>query len=102
MNEPELSLEEAKAVVDTKVHPRVTEISIREKIASVRYYVIDGIGTMCVITMKNGWLSTGFSAPADARNFDAKVGERYAFENAFKPLWQLEGYLLRERLHSDR
>ena len=48
--------------------------------------------------MKNGWVSTGFSAPADARNFDAKVGDRYAYDNAFKPLWQLEGYLLREAL----
>lgn len=97
--EPSLTLDEAKAVVATKVHPRVTEESIKAKIASVEYEVVKGNGTLCIITMRNGWISTGFSAPADARNFDAEVGKRYAYDNAFKPLWQLEGYLLRERLH---
>lgn len=96
--EPALTLDEAKAVVATKVHPRVTEDSIKAKIAMVEYEVVKGTGTICIITMQNGWISTGFSAPADARNFDPEVGKRYAFDNAFKPLWQLEGYLLRERL----
>ena len=98
MTEPVRSLDEAKAVVATKTAPRVTEESIKAKIASVQYTVVASTGTFCVITMKNGWMSTGFSAPADARNFDAEVGRRYAYDNAFKPLWQLEGYLLRERL----
>ena len=96
--EPKLTLEEAKAVVATKTHPRVTEESIKEKIASVVYTAPTQFSTLCIITMKNGWISTGFSAPADERNFDWEVGKRYAYENAFKPLWQLEGYLLREVL----
>lgn len=96
--EPKLTLDEAKAVVATKTHPRVTEDSIKEKIASVVYTAPTQFSTLCVITMKNGWISTGFSAPADERNFDWEVGKRYAYENAFKPLWQLEGYLLRELL----
>lgn len=97
MSDP-ISLEEAKAIVATKTAPRVTEESIKEKIERVEYVRIGENGTLCIITMKNGWVSTGFSAPADARNFDAKVGDRYAYDNAFKPLWQLEGYLLREAL----
>lgn len=97
--EPILSLDEAKAIVATKIHPRVTEESIKEKIDTVEYQVLPGFGTLCIIRMKNGWMSTGFSAPADLRNFDAEVGRRYAYDNAFKPLWQLEGYLLRERLY---
>ena len=96
--EPKLTLEEAKAVVAEKTHPRVTEESIKEKIASVVYTAPTQFSTLCIITMKNGWISTGFSAPADERNFDWEVGKRYAYENAFKPLWQLEGYLLRELL----
>lgn len=99
--EPKLTLDEAKAVVATKVHPRVTEESIKAKIASVDYTTLNvgnTLGTLCIITMRNGWMSTGFSAPADTRNFDAEVGQRYAYDNAFKPLWQLEGYLLREQL----
>lgn len=98
--EPSLTLDEAKAVVATKVHPRVTEESVKAKIDRVVYVPVGehGQGTLCVIHMKNGWMSTGFSAPADVRNFDPEVGRRYAYDNAFKPLWQLEGYLLRETL----
>jgi hypothetical protein len=96
--EPKLSLNEAKAVVATKTAPRVTEESIKAKIASVGYHPILPLGTLCVITMKNGWIATGFSAPASVENFDAEVGKRYAYDNAFKSLWQLEGYLLRETL----
>lgn len=105
---PKLSLDEAKSVVAGKKYPRVSEDSIKAKIASVHHIHLDALddpmkpgGTICVITMKNGWTSTGFSAPADPRNYDADVGERYAYDNAFKPLWQLEGYLLREKLYSE-
>lgn len=98
MTEPKLTLIEAQAVVATKVHPRVTVESIAAKIADVRYIAVDTIGTVCVIVMQNGWITTGFSAPADPRNYDEEVGKRYAYDNAFKPLWQLEGYLLKEAL----
>jgi len=101
--EPKLTLDEAKAVVAAKIHPRVTEESIKAKITDVNYETIvmgETIGTLCIIIMQNGWMSTGFSAPADTRNFDKDVGQRYAYDNAFKPLWHLEGYLLRETLHN--
>lgn len=103
--QPTISLDEAKAIVATKTAPRVTEESIKSKIAHVAYqevasYETSALGTLCIITMKNGWISTGFSAPADPRNYDPDVGKRYAYDHAFKPLWQLEGYLLREHLHT--
>lgn len=97
--EPNITLDEAKAIVATKTAPRVTEDSIRAKIKSVEFETVNETGTICIITMRNGWMSTGFSAPADVANFDPEVGKRYAYDNAFKPLWQLEGYLLREQLH---
>jgi hypothetical protein len=95
--QPSLTLDEAKAVVSTKTAPRVTEESITSKIVNVQY-LRDGTVTICIITMRNGWKSTGVSAPASAANFDPDVGDRYAYDNAFKPLWQLEGYLLRQQL----
>jgi len=96
--EPKLTLTEAQAVVATLPYPRVTEQSIKDKIQKVEYYTVNETGTLCMIQMQNGWISTGFSAPADPGNFDAAVGQRYAYDNAFKPLWQLEGYLLRDKL----
>jgi hypothetical protein len=84
--------------------PRVTEESIKAKIGRVDYVSMatpsGGVGTLCVISMKNGWISTGFSAPASAENFDPKVGEHYSYQKAFEPLWQLEGYLLKDKLNA--
>lgn len=99
--EPSLSLDQAKAVVETKTAPRVTEQSIKERIASVEY-VMHNHMTIAIITMVNGFMVTGISAPASVANFDPEVGKRYAYENAFKQLWPLEAYLLREVLADTR
>lgn len=84
-------------------HPRVTVQSIEGKIESIDYVSVKAdpntVGTLCIITMKNGWVSTGFSAPASPENFDPEIGKHYAYQKAFEPLWQLEGYLLKESLH---
>lgn len=97
MNEPKLSLDEAKAVVETKTAPRVTEQSIKARILDV-YYLHQGELTICVIEMINGFKAIGTSTSASPANYDRSVGERYAYENAFKQLWALEAYLLLEKL----
>jgi hypothetical protein len=98
MIEPSTTLDEAKAIVETKRAPRVTEQSIKSKIEEVTY-TFHAHMTICVITMKNGFFVVGKAAPADPQNYDIQVGMRYAYEDAFKQLWQLEGYLLREHLY---
>lgn len=98
--EPELTLDQAKAKVETKTAPRVTEASIKAKIHEVKYFY-NGPLTICVVQMVNGFYIVGISAPAYSLNYDSAIGERYAYENAFKQLWQLEGYLLREKLHGE-
>jgi hypothetical protein len=95
--EPNLTLVEAQQIVSTKVHPRVTIESIQDKIKNVDYIMHKHL-TICVIEMANGFFLTGESAPADIRNYDKEVGERYAYDNALKKAWQLEGYSLRDRL----
>jgi hypothetical protein len=57
--------------------------------------------TLCVLVLDNGWVLTGQSAPADPTNFDKEKGKTFAYEDALRKLWPLEGYLLRERLWSD-
>lgn len=99
-DEPKLSLGQAQLEVSKKTFPRVTEQSIKARIADVEYVLTSKLLTIAIITMDNGFMVTGVSAAADTRNFDADIGQRYAFDNAFKQLWQLEGYLLREKLNS--
>lgn len=96
-DEPEISLSDAQAKVETKTAPRVTLDGIKTNIFEVRY-LFDGTLTIAVVEMRNGFKVLGKAAPADARNFDPEVGQRYAYEDAIKQLWALEGYLLCERL----
>lgn len=96
--EPKLSLGQAQLAVSKKTAPRVTEQSIKDGIYKVDF-LQHGLLTICVITMQNGFMVHGVSAAASPENHDEEIGQRYAYENAFKQLWQLEGYLLRERLH---
>lgn len=95
--EPALTLGETQAIVETKAAPRVTEVSIKAKIADVEYFRVRHL-TICIITLQNGFFVEGHSAPAAPENYDQQVGERYAYDNAFRQLWPLEGYLLREQL----
>jgi len=97
-NAPYTQSEAEAKVAEIAKFPRVTKQSIEDKIKTIDYYE-HGHLTICVITMQNGFMVNGQSAPADTRNYDADVGKSYAYENAFKQLWVLEGYLLRQKLH---
>jgi Phage protein (N4 Gp49/phage Sf6 gene 66) family len=96
-----MSYEEAtQKVAQTATHPRVTKEDIEHKIANVDYTVKNQT-TVCFITMKNGFVSIGHSTPASAENFKSDIGESFAYDHAFRQLWQMEGYLLCEKLRGD-
>lgn len=67
--------------------------------SSVEYAVFGNKLTVAVITLPNKFKVTGEASCVDAENFDKKLGEKYALEKAVDNLWELEGYLLAERLH---
>lgn len=79
--------------------PRLTPTLIDEAIVSEQYHVFAGTTfTSCLLTLKNGYTVLGESACASKENFDAEIGRKIARENARNKIWQLEGYLLREKL----
>ena len=82
---------------------RVTKTGIQEKIVDQQYIVLpDGRSTLCILTLQNGFTVKGFSACVDIDNFDLVMGRYIAFEDAFRQIWALEGYLLAEKLYWDR
>lgn len=81
--------------------PRVTLDSMEAKIDGVQYLLVDEILTLCVLRMANGFYVVGESAPASPANFNRDLGEKFAYENAIRQLWKLEGYALRERLSAE-
>ena len=54
--------------------------------------------TICMITMQNGFVALGESAPADPLNYDETLGRQFAYENAVRKLWPLEAYALLETM----
>ena len=55
--------------------------------------------TFCVIVLKNGFTVTGESACASPENFNAEIGKKIAHQNAREKIWELEGYLLKQKLY---
>lgn len=95
-----LEEDEAAAAAVQKTPNRVTLASIRGGIESVEYVHPKGHPhvTVAFVTMGNGFLVIGMSAPADPGNFDAEMGKQFANEDAIRKIWPLEGYLLRDKL----
>lgn len=58
--------------------------------------------TVCIIILKNGFKVEGVSACVDPSSYDKALGEKFAFENAFEKIWQLEGYLLKEQMYQEQ
>ncbi|RAK01620.1 Gp49 family protein [Aliidiomarina maris] len=81
--------------------PRLNPDHIDSCIKDAKYHVFPGTTlTVCCLTLKNGFTVTGESAAASPENFNEEVGREIAYKNARDKVWQLEGYLLRERLSS--
>lgn len=82
--------------------PRVTEQDCLDKIAEVEYHTFPGSQlTICNMTLQNGFNVTGESACASPENFDLEIGRKIAYRNAVSKIWQLEGYLLKEKLYQE-
>ena len=91
---------EAEIVAKGKTAPRLNPAYIDQQILTSQYHVFPGTSlTVCALTLKNGFQVTGESASASVENFDAEIGRKIAYDNARSKIWQLEGYLLRTRLH---
>jgi hypothetical protein len=81
---------------------KVTLDGIKAKIKGETYLVLpDGRTTICQLTLENGYSINGHSACVDPREFDRDLGRKYAFEDALRQIWPLEGYLLAEKMYWD-
>lgn len=91
---------EALAATVQQTSNRVTLADLEAKVVSEEYLnpALMPHLTICVLLLRNGFSLVGKSAPADPENFDSEAGRRFAYDDALRQLWPLEGYALRERL----
>jgi hypothetical protein len=83
--------------------PRLTPDLIDSVIVNKYYHIVpDTTMTICVLTLQNGFQVTGHSAAASKENFDKDIGRKLAFEKAREQIWQLEGYLLKQKLFEEK
>lgn len=54
--------------------------------------------SICILTMKNGFVIIGKSAPASPENFNDALGKKLAYDDALRQIWPLMGFALRDRL----
>lgn len=78
--------------------PRLNPAHIDAQISGEEYSVFSGVLTICVLTLKNGFMVVGESACASPENFNAELGQKIARDNARNKIWALEGYMLRSKL----
>lgn len=79
--------------------PRVTKEYIDSRIVDIDYDNAFHTVTICNILLDNGFSVRGESACVDPENFDAEIGKKLAYDNAFRKLWPLFGFLLAESLN---
>lgn len=79
--------------------PRLTPDFVDSKILTEDYHIFEGTClTVCCLTLVNGFHVIGESACASPENFDVELGRKIAKDKARNKIWELEGYLLREKL----
>jgi len=77
---------------------RVTKEYIESRIPqSPEFTRIGETITHCRIVLDNGFSVSGESACVNAENYNQEIGERIAYDNAFRQLWPLFGFLLAEK-----
>lgn len=81
--------------------PRVTPMTIDAVIVGESYTVLpSGKVMVCELTLANGYTVRGEAAVVSKANFNAEIGRTISRTNARNKIWELEGYLLQEKLHA--
>lgn len=81
-------------------YPKITLEHIQSKIVGESYTTLpSGKVMVCELTLRNGYTVRGEAAVVCKENFVQEIGQKISKQNAVNQIWQLEGYLLQERLH---
>lgn len=79
--------------------PRLNPAHIDATIWGCQFWNPEGTTlTICAMQLQNGFMVIGKSAAASPENFDEEIGKNVAYDHAREQVWELEGYLLRQKL----
>jgi len=92
-----LTTDELEKKLEACPAERVTKEQMEGRIKSRDFHRIGETVTICNITLDNGYSVRGESACVNPENYDQAIGEKISFDNAFRQLWPLFGFLLAEK-----
>lgn len=93
-------VEELINKVGANTAPRITPDHIKSLVVGETYTVLPSEKVMvCELTLKNGFSVRGEAAAVSKANFNETVGRAISYNNALEKIWQLEGYLLQQKLY---
>lgn len=79
---------------------KVTEELIDSIIKNKTFTLLpSGKVLVCELTLVNGFTVRGDAAVVCKENFNLEIGEKISYENARDKIWQLEGYLLQQKIY---
>ena len=88
----------AMALVATLPERKLTKEFLESEVKEKHFTRIGDRITHCRIVTHSGFEFTGESAVVDAKNFDEKLGEQYAYEQALDGMWMPYGFWLHKAL----
>lgn len=79
--------------------PRLSPADIDAAIVDETYTTMpSGKVMVCELTLRNGFTVRGEAATVSKANFNEEIGRKISRENARNKVWELEGYLLQQRI----
>lgn len=80
--------------------PRLTPLGIARVIKKETFTMLPSMKVLvCELTLENGYTVRGEAAVVSPENFDLEIGQMVSRENARRKVWELEGYLLQQKLY---
>lgn len=106
-----------KEVAEVSTAPRITR-EIMEAEIEIRYFVrgddavcvqddtavtFGAVGrlrcmTLCFVVLRSGFIVVGKSACASPENYNKEIGEKIAYEDAIRQMWEPFGFYLKQKL----
>ena len=82
--------------------PRVTPEIVDSKIVGESYTTLpSGKTLVCELILQNGFSVRGHSSVVSPENFNEQIGIEVSRRDAREKIWELEAYLLQERLYQE-
>lgn len=82
-------------------HRTITEEHILDTISTEQFMKIGKKTMICCLILKNGFEVIGSGSCVDPDNFNENIGKRISRDKAIEKVWELEGYILQDKLNNN-